>query len=115
VRFATYGVTLNYHGLVEGKNVIEFVQHYVGKMPDLGPVTGAAGGFYYGKKGPRDFLSVVIDNSLAVPNGLYVRINAIFDGKQLPPSELPKAGAAMVSEVLGAFQLEHALDVGQGK
>lgn len=115
VRYAGFNVSLNYHGFVEGKNVAEFVRQYVTNVPDLGPVYGAAAAFYYRNKGPRDFLTVVMDRSASIPEALYIRIAAGFDGKQVSHSQLPIVGGGMLGEVLERFNLEHALDIGQSK
>lgn len=115
IRFRNYAVSLTYHGLVDGVPADKFIGQYVGNVPDLGPVNGTAAGFYYGRKEPRDFLTVVADNSLVIPKGVFIRINGGFDGRGLHHAKLPEAGAAMVAEVLAGLKLEHDLDVGQKK
>ena len=113
VRFSIYSVSLNYHGLVERMAVADFIKQYVGNAPNLGPLHSTAAGFYYAKKGARNWLSIVMDASLSVPDALFMRISALFDGKRISHAQLPGAGAAMLAEVLAGFKLEHELDLGQ--
>jgi hypothetical protein len=112
LRYVAYIALLNYHGLIEGVKPLEFIGQYVTKAPDLGMHSGSAAGFYYGPKGSRHQLNVIVDTSVAVPNGVYIRIAITFDGSKLAHDTLTAVAAKGVKDVFTAFQLETTLDFG---
>jgi hypothetical protein len=107
--------TLNVHGLLEGSNVIDFIGNYFGSRPTgLGPSTGSASGFYFGAEGPRLHLSIIMDGSVPVQGGLYLRLMTSFDGRKIEVKDALKAGREEFRKAFAALNLApEVLDLGK--
>lgn len=101
-----YALTLNVHGLLEGSSVVDFIGGYFGSRPGgLGPSTGSATGFYYGTEGSRTQLAIIMDGSVPVEGGLYVRLTTAFDARELGAGNLVNAGWGEFRKAFAAVKL----------
>lgn len=112
VKLTDFVTTLNVHGTVDDIEAVDFLEPYLGKAPDgLGPSTGGAAGFYYGAEGPRQTLSIIMDGSVLYARGIYVRVTAGFDGRQITYAELLDVGRDTVRRAFASLGLETTLDL----
>jgi hypothetical protein len=101
-----YGATLNVHAAIEGIPAATFINGYYKSRPQgLGPDTGGGLGFYYGAEGARVLCSVIVDGSVLVPNGIYMRVSVLYDAKQISADEMLKAGKQQLGKVFTALDL----------
>jgi hypothetical protein len=106
VKVFGYALVLNTHGIVEGANVVDFLDGYLASRPEgLGPSTGAAVGFYYGTEGPRIHLAAIMDGSVPVERGLFVRLTTAFDGRSLEAENLLNAAWGEFRKAYAALRL----------
>lgn len=116
VRFTGWLATYNVHGDLAGTNAAKFLGGLLPNRPKgLGPDTGGALGFYYGTEGPRMHLAIIMDGSVVVPNGLYMRLTTAFDGKRVDVNEVLKAGREEFRKAFAALNLSpQGIDLGAG-
>lgn len=117
IRFSNLVATYNVHGELPGENAAEFIKGFMSVRPSgLGPDTGGAAGFYYGTEGPRQHLSIILDGSVLVSNGLYMRITTSFDGRRIEMNRVLDAGRDEFRRAFAALGLEpEGIDLGGSK
>lgn len=116
VRFGNAIATYNVHGTLEGIGAAQFLASFLTNRPKgLGPDTGGAAGFYYGTEGPRIHLSVIMDGSVMVPDGLYMRLTTSFDARAIEVSRLLDAGRNEIRKAFTSLNLiPQGIDLGVG-
>ena len=102
-----YYTTLTLHAQILGQTAAEFINARIsGELESLGPSTGHALAYYFGKSGPRRQLAIVLDGSAAYPDALFLRQNAVYGGKALNYRAVPEALRRTLEATLKALDLE---------
>ncbi len=105
--FKTHGIVLSLHGVLEGITFEDFIQRYTVKAPDgLGPPVGSGVVYYYGPETERDNSSVVLDKSLVVSGGLYLRMNLTINGTKVSVTEVHDKVSAYFNLLVKKLDLE---------
>lgn len=115
-RFANLVASYNVHGELTGSNAAAFIGSFVRARPEgLGPDTGGAAGFYYGSEASRLHLAVILDGSVLVPDGLYMRLTTSFDGRRVDLNSVLETGRAEFRKTFVALGLRpDGIDLGEG-
>jgi hypothetical protein len=107
IRFKTHSFAMNFHGFLKNGSTTEFIGRFVSLEPsDLGPHVGSGVVFYFGAQGSRLSSSVTFDLSARLKEGLYFKVQSVWDAGKLPTNELPAALSSHVRDVLSRFDLE---------
>ena len=107
VSFKSHSIGLSAHGLFEDIVYEDFIQRYAPKSPeDLGPALGRGVVCYYGPEEERDSSLVVLDKSLLVPGGLYLRTHFSLNGAKVPLADVQSKASAYVNLILEKVGLE---------
>jgi len=89
-RVREYNVILALHGLLEDKSLEDFWSNLLPKVPKgLGPASGQGAAFYYGAHEKIISSTVMLDMSVRVPNGIFLRTTVNFDGAKVSTDDLP--------------------------
>lgn len=103
--FESYHVDCAIHGTVDGVRPAEFVGRFIAKTPEgLNDAMASAAGFRFGGNAGR-VSTVEVSVSETVPDSIFVRSQATFDGSQLAPEALQDKAARHFEETLGALGL----------
>jgi hypothetical protein len=106
-KIASYAITVNSHGSIEGTTGAEFVKPFFGRAPaGLGPTLGSGGVFYFGAHERRTGLAVVMEASSLVTDGLYTRLIFTLDGTRVRYQDVAEAGRETIRHALGAMDLQ---------
>lgn len=105
--FRAHALAVGLHGLVEGMAPREYSSRFASNIPTgLGPSVGSATVMYFGPAGERTLSSLTVDISALVPNGLYVRTHAVWDGKKVDIPALPTLTEDFVRQALDHIGLQ---------
>jgi hypothetical protein len=106
--FRVYVTDLGLHGVVANTAARDFLKNFTKDAPTIGPSLGAGCVFYFGQEGERLSSNLTIDLSAAVPEGVFVRTYAIWDGGKVKALDLPPAVALHLKQSLDAIGLERS-------
>ena len=99
-------LSLGFHGELEGQPVQPFLASFVREAPGgLGPVAGAGCVFYFGQEDGRVSLSVTLDASSEVADGLFFRVFSIWEHAAITPERMRAIASDHASAVAGRFGL----------
>ncbi len=99
-------LSLGLHGELEGQRVQPFLASFVREPPGgLGPAAGAGCVFYFGQEGGRVSLSVTLDASSAVADGLFFRVFSIWEPAGITPERMREIASDHASAVASRFGL----------
>lgn len=99
--------TLSMHASISGQNAAQFINARIGKELDgLGLSTGHALAYYFGEKGSRQRLVLVLDGSAIHLDALFLRQSADFSGKAMNFRDMPDALVSTFDDSLKALGLE---------
>ena len=102
-----YSVSMNSHGRVDGMSGAAFTAPLVGRAPEgLGPLTRSGAVFYYGARGPIVHTGLVVDSSMLVPDGVFVRVLFGVAGNAVSFDTLPELGRRTAREAFASLRLQ---------
>ena len=79
----------------------------IGEAPSgFGPSLGSGVVFYFGPSGDRKSSSIIIDNSLVVSGGAYIRTLFTLDGTKVGIADLPENCVKTVHEMYKLVDLQ---------
>ena len=105
----------SFHGVLENSSVSlskagpskDFIDQFVTQPPkDLGPHVGNGVVYYFGPQEHRLSAAVTFDLSVRIPDGLYVRLQAAWDGQSVHAQDLPAVFGNYLRVVYADFGLE---------
>lgn len=102
-----YSAVVSMHVSIEGQTGRQLVDPHVAKeLEGLGPSTGHAVAYYFGEQGARRMHAIILDGSVLVKDGLYIRQNIEFNGKDIDFASFPQILNDAVMNTLKALDLE---------
>lgn len=105
--FRTYAIVIGLHAKLEGHSVREYLARFVANAPEgLGPATGSGAVFYFGTEADRLLSTVTADVSAVVPDGLFVRVHAVWDAGRVVGDALPMAADSFLRQALESLGLQ---------
>jgi len=106
-RFKTHTVAIGFHGLLENVSAKDFVAKFVfQRTENLGAHVGSGIVFYYGAQDSRLSSAVTFDLSAVVKDGLFLRVQSVWDAQKVSAQELPTAVTNHLSTVLTNFGVQ---------
>jgi hypothetical protein len=106
-KIRTYTATLNTHGLVEGTPSRNFIKPFLARVPSgLGPLTSSGAVFYFGAHGSLTQSALVVDSSVVVRDGVYIRVIFTLDGQRVQLRELTSVGNETIKQAFAALDLQ---------
>jgi hypothetical protein len=97
---ATYSLAVGLHGSLDGSPAASFIQQFVTAQGlHLGPPAGVGAVLYFGAHDSRLGASVTMDLSAVVPDGLFLRSNAIWEASSVDARALPAKGREFFDQV----------------
>lgn len=104
--YRAFSISLNLHGLLEAGDSREYLAGFVGKAPNIGPVSGTAAAYYFGPVEDRLTSTLTLDVSALVPGAVYVRPQATWDASRVTVDHLPERAETFVRDALLSVGLE---------
>jgi len=105
--FDTYSLAVGYHGLLDGTSLTSYLAGYtLVPAAALGVLVGAGTSFYYGPEAGRVSSSVTLDRSAAVPEGLFVRVNGVWNAGTITPDQIGITVVEFLEHAMLQFALE---------
>ncbi|MGI8784226.1 MAG: hypothetical protein ACR2L2_11330 [Acidobacteriota bacterium] len=96
----TYSLAVGLHGSLDGVPTSNFIQRFVTAQGlPLGPPSGVGAVLYFGPHDSRLGASVTLDLSAMVPDGLFLRSNAIWKASSVDARALPAKGREFFDQV----------------
>jgi len=100
-------LSLSLHGHLVGGTFTDFIKSFAGSPPEgMNPLIGQGVVFYFGPEAARLSTSVVLDASGAVQGGLFVKLQAGYDGQRVGAHELKDVAIKDFTEMFARFGLE---------
>lgn len=97
---ANYSLAVGLHGSLDGFPTGSFIQRFVTAQGlQLGPPSGVGAVLYFGPHDSRLGASVTMDLSAVVPDGLFLRSNAIWEASSVDARALPAKGREFFDQV----------------
>jgi hypothetical protein len=106
VSFKTYSLGISLHGLLAEGEVKDFLGRFVTAIPkDLGPSLGAGCIFYFGAEAERVTSSLAMDLSAVVENGLFLRLQVVWDAEKVEIKAIPTVASQHIENALAQVGL----------
>jgi hypothetical protein len=87
--YRAFAVAVGMHARLEGQSARDYLAQFGTKAPvRLGPPTGEGHVFYYGSEADRLLSVITVDMSALVPDGIFVKIHALWDAGKVSPESL---------------------------
>jgi len=105
--FRAYAIALALHAKLEGQSATDYLARFVTNVPkNLGASTGRGAVFYFGPEGDRLLSTVTADVSAVVPDGLFVRVHAVWDAGRVAPDALARIAEPFLLQALESLDLQ---------
>lgn len=104
--YRAFSISLNLHGILEGVDSKEYLSGFIGKAPNIGPVSGTAVAYYFGPVEDRLTSTLTLDVSAVVASAVYVRPQATWDASRVTVDHLAERAETFVRNALLSVGLE---------
>jgi len=109
ISFKSFAVALALHGPLNGMRAREYLARFVTNIPtNVGPPVGAGAAFYFGAADTRLYSAVIVDASVIVTDGLFVRVHSTWDARQMALDALGGIAEAYFRQVWASLDLQVA-------
>jgi hypothetical protein len=87
--FRAFAVASSIHVMLDGQSTRAYLAQFAARIPEgPGPLTGSGSVFYFGPSEDRLLSAITVDTSALVPDGLFVRVNGVWDASRVAPDFL---------------------------
>jgi hypothetical protein len=84
IQFKSFAITLNLHGRPSETESKDFLRQFVAQVPAVdASLIGTGAAFYFGAAGERTMLTLTLDLSSSVSDGIFVRSHSVYAGTSL--------------------------------
>ena len=105
--FRAFVIAFGLHAKLEGMSARDFLVRFVTNTPgNLGASTGFGAAFYFGPHENRLLSTITVDASALVPDGLFVRINTVWDPDRVAIDSLADVADSYTRQVLESLGLQ---------
>jgi hypothetical protein len=102
----SHAITLTCHASLEQAALDNLFSQYVHVPQGTDPILNRGVGYYFGPSGKRKESSLVLDKSVLIPGGLFLKVACVLDGSTVSLQELVTTARDSVEGLLRHFGLE---------